>query len=157
MIPYSINQTCYKRYSCIIQSGQSLQKMARGKYDSVLSPRSKNTKSNCTIAEACKIIWEIIQFATNYVASSGTIQAVENCRNLERHSNRKSKIALKLLPTHKLEKEGKIYLVWSALSVCSSKGKFRYCGVLDHISKSAGDVRLCWPASDRCGLIVAGD
>ena len=77
----------------------------------MLSPRSENTKSNCTVAEAYKVVWEIIQFGTNYVASSGTVRAVENCRNLERHSNGKSEIALKFLPAHKLEKEGQIYLV----------------------------------------------
>lgn len=111
MIPYSINQMCDKRYPCTIQSGRSLQKMTQGKYDSILSPRSKNTKSNCTVAEACKIVWEIILFGTNKVASSGTVQAIENCRNLKRHSNGKSEIALKFLHVHKLEKEDKIYLV----------------------------------------------
>lgn len=85
--------------------------MTPGKYDSMLSPQSKTTKNNCTTTEAYMVIWEITQFGTNYVASSGTAQAIDNGRNLERHSNGKSEIALKFLTAHRLEKEGKIYLV----------------------------------------------
>lgn len=77
----------------------------------MLSPQSKTTKCNCTTAEAYTVIGEIIQFGTNYVASSRTAQAIDNGRNLERHSKGKSEIAFKFLPAHRLEKEGKIYLV----------------------------------------------
>lgn len=42
---------------------------------SAVSLKQKSTKSNCTVAEADTVIWEIIQFQTNYVASSGTVQA----------------------------------------------------------------------------------
>lgn len=47
-------------------------------YGRMLSPRSKNAKCDCTTAEFYKIIWEIIQFAANKVALSGTVRAVEN-------------------------------------------------------------------------------
>lgn len=61
-----------------------------------VSLKQKSTKSNCTVAEADTVIWEIIQFGTNYVASNGTVQAREYCRKFWKALNWKIRDCLEV-------------------------------------------------------------